>query len=46
MVAGLETTSKGEIYIGDKLVNNVPPKDRNIAMVFLKLCAYSSYGCL
>ena len=34
MVAGLEDISAGEIYIGDRLVNDVPPKDRNIAMVF------------
>ena len=34
MIAGLEDISKGELYIGDKLVNNVPPKDRDIAMVF------------
>ena len=40
MVAGLEDTSKGEIYIGDKFVNNVPPKDRNIAMVFQNYALY------
>ena len=34
MVAGLEEISDGEIYIGDKLVNDVAPKDRDIAMVF------------
>ena len=34
MVAGLEEISEGELYIGDKLVNDVPPKDRDIAMVF------------
>jgi multiple sugar transport system ATP-binding protein len=34
MIAGLEEITQGEIYIGDRLVNNLPPKDRNIAMVF------------
>ncbi|MDF2630999.1 MAG: sugar transporter ATP-binding protein, partial [Symbiobacteriaceae bacterium] len=34
MIAGLEEISDGEIYIGDKLVNHVAPKDRDIAMVF------------
>ena len=34
MIAGLEDMTAGEIYIGDTLVNDVPPKDRDIAMVF------------
>ena len=34
LIAGLEDISSGEIYIGDKLVNDVAPKDRDIAMVF------------
>ena len=34
MIAGLESVSGGELYIGDKLVNDVAPKDRDIAMVF------------
>src|SRR5579859_7870881 len=34
MVAGLEEPSEGEIYIGDRMVNGVDPKDRDIAMVF------------
>ncbi len=34
MIAGLEDVSEGEIYIGERLVNNVDPKDRDIAMVF------------
>src|ERR1700740_1907561 len=34
MIAGLEEATSGEIYIGDQLVNDVPPKDRDIAMVF------------
>ena len=34
MIAGLEDITEGELYIDDKLVNDVPPKDRDIAMVF------------
>jgi multiple sugar transport system ATP-binding protein len=34
MVAGLERISDGTIAIGDRVVNDVPPKDRDIAMVF------------
>ncbi len=40
MIAGLEEVSKGEIYIGDRLVNRVPPKDRDIAMVFQNYALY------
>ena len=40
MIAGLEQASQGEIYIGDRLVNNVPAKDRNIAMVFQNYALY------
>jgi multiple sugar transport system ATP-binding protein len=40
MVAGLEDASEGEIYIGDKMVNNVAPKDRDIAMVFQNYALY------
>lgn len=40
MVAGLEEISKGELYIGDRLVNNVEPKDRDIAMVFQNYALY------
>ncbi|MDP8289965.1 MAG: sn-glycerol-3-phosphate ABC transporter ATP-binding protein UgpC [Candidatus Susulua stagnicola] len=40
MIAGLETASKGEVYIGDRLVNDIPPKDRNIAMVFQDYALY------
>ena len=40
MIAGLEDISKGELYIGDRLVNNVPPKDRDIAMVFQSYALY------
>lgn len=40
MIAGLEDISEGELYIGDKLVNNVEPKDRDIAMVFQSYALY------
>lgn len=40
MIAGLEDITDGEIYIGDKLVNDVEPKDRNIAMVFQNYALY------
>ena len=40
MIAGLETISNGEIMIGDKVVNNVLPKDRDIAMVFQNYALY------
>ena len=40
MIAGLEEISGGELYIGDKLVNNVSPKDRDIAMVFQSYALY------
>jgi len=40
MVAGLEAITDGEIRIGDKVVNEVPPKDRDIAMVFQNYALY------
>ena len=40
MIAGLEDISKGELYIGDKLVNDVEPKERDIAMVFQNYALY------
>lgn len=40
LIAGLERPTKGEIYIGGKLVNDVPPKDRDIAMVFQNYALY------
>ena len=40
MIAGLEEISKGEMYIGDRLINDVPPKDRDIAMVFQNYALY------
>ena len=40
MIAGLESVSSGEIYIGDRLVNDVEPKDRDIAMVFQNYALY------
>ena len=40
MIAGLEDISKGELYIGDVLANDVAPKDRDIAMVFQNYALY------
>ena len=40
MLAGLEEISDGEILIGDRVVNDVPPKDRDIAMVFQSYALY------
>jgi len=40
MIAGLEEISSGELYINDKLMNDVNPKDRNIAMVFQNYALY------
>lgn len=40
MIAGLESISKGELKIGDRVVNDVAPKDRDIAMVFQSYALY------
>lgn len=40
MIAGLESITEGELYIGDRVVNKVPPKDRDIAMVFQNYALY------
>ncbi|MCK5171549.1 MAG: sn-glycerol-3-phosphate ABC transporter ATP-binding protein UgpC, partial [Bacteroidales bacterium] len=40
MIAGLEDISEGNLYIGDKIVNNLPPKDRHIAIVFQNYALY------
>jgi multiple sugar transport system ATP-binding protein len=40
MIAGLETISEGRLSIGDRVVNDVPPKDRDIAMVFQNYALY------
>ena len=40
MIAGLEKITAGEIWIGDRMVNSVPPKDRDIAMVFQSYALY------
>ena len=40
MIAGLEEISEGELYIGDKLMNKVDPRDRNISMVFQNYALY------
>ena len=40
MIAGLEEITEGELFIDDKLVNDIPPKDRDIAMVFQNYALY------
>jgi multiple sugar transport system ATP-binding protein len=40
MIAGLESITDGKLYIGDRLVNDVPPKNRDIAMVFQSYALY------
>ena len=40
MIAGLEDITRGELYIGDQLMNDVEPKDRDIAMVFQNYALY------
>src|SRR6476660_8279347 len=40
MIAGLEDITDGEVMIGGEVVNDVPPKDRNIAMVFQNYALY------
>ena len=40
MIAGLEEITEGELYIDNKLINNIPPKDRDIAMVFQSYALY------
>ena len=40
MIAGLEDISEGKMSIGDKVVNDIPPKDRDIAMVFQNYALY------
>ena len=40
MIAGLESITQGTLYIGDRVVNDVPPKDRDIAMVFQNYALY------
>ncbi|HJY17787.1 MAG TPA: ATP-binding cassette domain-containing protein, partial [Xanthobacteraceae bacterium] len=40
MIAGLEEISAGDIFIGGEIVNDLPPKDRDIAMVFQNYALY------
>jgi len=40
LIAGLETLTRGDIFIGDRLVNDLPPKDRDVAMVFQSYALY------
>ncbi len=46
MIAGLEEISRGSLSIDGKKVNDVPPKDRDIAMVLPKLRAVPAHDCL
>ena len=46
MVAGLEEITSGTLEIDGKVVNDVEPKDRDIAMVFQKLCIIPTYDSL
>lgn len=41
MIAGLEIPDQGEIYVGDRFINKVPPKDRDVAMVFQDYALYA-----
>ena len=43
LLAGLEEISEGQIIIGDRVVNDVAPKDRDIAMVFQSYALYPAY---
>jgi multiple sugar transport system ATP-binding protein len=45
MIAGLEDVSAGEVSIGGRVVNDVPPKDRNVAMVFQSYALYPHMTC-
>ena len=40
MIAGLEDLTEGEIWIGDRMVNDLDPKDRDVAMVFQSYALY------
>src|SRR3954454_8446565 len=44
MIAGLESITAGKLFIGDRLVNDVPPKDRDIAMVFQSYALYPHFS--
>jgi len=46
MIAGLEDVTEGTIYIGDRVVNDVHPKDRDIAMVFQNYALYPHMSVL
>ncbi|GAI12317.1 unnamed protein product, partial [marine sediment metagenome] len=43
-IAGLEEATEGDIYIGDRLVNDIAPKDRDIAMVFQNYALYPHFS--
>ena len=40
MIAGLEDISSGKVFIGDNVVNDLPPRERDIAMVFQNFALY------
>jgi multiple sugar transport system ATP-binding protein len=42
-IAGLETITSGQIYIGDRLVNEIPARDRDVAMVFQNYALYPHF---
>ena len=46
MIAGLEEISSGELKIGERVVNDVEPKDRDIAMVFQNYALSSRLGAI
>ena len=46
MIAGLEGITSGQITIGNRIVNNLPPSDRDIAMVFQNYALYPHKTCL
>ena len=46
MIAGLESISDGALEIGGKVVNDLPPRDRNISMVFQSYALYPHMSCL
>ena len=46
MIAGLEDISDGELWIGDKLVNYLEPKERDLAMVFQSYALYPQMNYL
>ena len=46
MIAGLEDITSGELFLDGDLINDVSPKDRNMAMVFQGYALYPQYRCM